>query len=93
MSRVLVAKQPILDRQRKLYAYELLYRSDRVNQLWDGDRATVEVVINAFLNIGIDQIAGHYPVFITSQKRYYCQSGLKMSRLKILSLKFWKMFN
>ena len=53
LSRVLVAKQPILDRQRKLYAYELLYRSDRVNQMWDGDKATVEVVINAFLNIGI----------------------------------------
>ena len=64
LSRVLVAKQPILDRQRKLYAYELLYRSDRVNQMWDGDKATVEVVINAFLNIGIDQIAGHYPVFV-----------------------------
>ncbi|GEM02947.1 EAL and modified HD-GYP domain-containing signal transduction protein [Halolactibacillus halophilus] len=64
MSKALVAKQPILDRQRKLYAYELLYRSDRVNQMWDGDKATVEVVINAFLNIGIDQIAGHYPVFV-----------------------------
>lgn len=61
---MLVAKQPILDRQRKMYAYELLYRSDRVGRLWDGNQATVEVVINAFLNIGIEQIAGHYPVFI-----------------------------
>lgn len=64
MSRVLVAKQPILDLQRKLHAYELLYRSDRDNQTWDGEKATVEVVINAFLNIGIEQIAGHYPVFV-----------------------------
>ncbi|PXW86707.1 EAL and modified HD-GYP domain-containing signal transduction protein [Streptohalobacillus salinus] len=64
MSKVLLAKQPILDRNRTLFGYELLYRTEDVDQVWDGELATVEVMINAYLNIGIEQLAGHYPVFI-----------------------------
>ncbi|MFC4404108.1 EAL and HDOD domain-containing protein [Gracilibacillus xinjiangensis] len=64
MSIVLLAKQPILDCNQTVYGYELLYRSETATEKWNGDLATVEVMINAFLNIGIDQLAGSNPVFI-----------------------------
>ncbi|WP_194287431.1 EAL and HDOD domain-containing protein [Gracilibacillus oryzae] len=64
MKNVLLAKQPILDRDQTICAYELLYRSEKAPQQWDGDLATVEVMIHAFLNIGIKQLAGSHPVFI-----------------------------
>ncbi len=60
----MLAKQPILDRERHLYGYELLYRSEQPTEEWNGDLATVEVMINAFLNIGMEQLAGEKPVFI-----------------------------
>ncbi|SDC49650.1 EAL and modified HD-GYP domain-containing signal transduction protein [Pelagirhabdus alkalitolerans] len=64
MNRVLVAKQPILDRHRQVFAYELLYRSEQPNQVFDGDQATIEVMVNAFLNIGLDRLTGQSDVFV-----------------------------
>ncbi|SER19619.1 EAL and modified HD-GYP domain-containing signal transduction protein [Gracilibacillus ureilyticus] len=64
MSNVLLAKQPILSGDQTIYGYELLYRSQAAFDKFNGDLATVEVMINAFLNIGIDQLAGSNPVFI-----------------------------
>lgn len=64
VSSVLIAKQPILDGRKSLYGYELLYRGKTKSEEWNGDLATVEVMVNAFLNIGIDQLAGSKVVFI-----------------------------
>jgi len=64
MSIVMLAKQPILNRKKELFGYELLYRgAEPIDQL-DGDFATIDVVVNAFLNIGIKQLTDGYPVFI-----------------------------
>jgi EAL and modified HD-GYP domain-containing signal transduction protein len=57
---VFVARQPIFDRNRKLYAYELLFRSDDVDNQFQGgdsDSATTQVVANTLLTIGLDNVA------------------------------------
>lgn len=64
MGKIMLAKQPILNRKKELFAYELLYRGDAPVEQLDGDFATIDVMVNAFLNIGIKQLTDDYPVFI-----------------------------
>jgi c-di-GMP-related signal transduction protein len=56
---VFVARQPIFDRQRQLYGYELLYRSDRTRNCFDGTEAataTKQVISTTLLSIGLENI-------------------------------------
>jgi c-di-GMP phosphodiesterase len=61
MAELLIGRQPIFDRKLDVIAYELLYRSvgqpDRAEVL-DGDHATTQVTLNAFSEIGLDNIVG-----------------------------------
>jgi EAL and modified HD-GYP domain-containing signal transduction protein len=59
-STVFVARQPILDRNQNIYGYELLFRSDTENvaKIDDGDAATSRVILNSFVDIGIDRLVG-----------------------------------
>ena len=61
-----VARQPIFDRQEKIYAYELLFREGNENSYTsvDGDRATGDVISNSFLTIGMDTLTGGKRGFI-----------------------------
>lgn len=63
---VYVAKQPIFDSRENVISYELLYRSGRENvyNASDGDKATSEVIINSFLNIGIKDLSEGKPCFV-----------------------------
>jgi c-di-GMP-related signal transduction protein len=63
---VFVARQPIFDLNEEKAAYELLYRHNQVNMFpdIDGDQATADVIINSFLNIGIDSLSSGKPCFI-----------------------------
>lgn len=63
---VFVAKQPIYNRLQEVYAYELLYRKSLDNSFPDvnGDEATADVIINSYLNIGIDELSEGKPCFI-----------------------------
>jgi c-di-GMP-related signal transduction protein len=57
---VFVARQPIFDRSRELYAYELLFRSDDVNNQFDAaesETATTQVIANTLLTIGLQNVA------------------------------------
>ncbi|MEC0679846.1 cyclic di-GMP phosphodiesterase [Bacillus inaquosorum] len=56
--RVFVARQPIFNRKEQVVAYELLYRESEENvySAKDGDQATTDLVINSFLNIGIEKL-------------------------------------
>ena len=57
---VFVARQPIFDRTRQLYGYELLFRSDDVENQFDGTEsgaATTQVIANSLLTIGLDNVA------------------------------------
>ncbi|MBT8338446.1 MAG: HDOD domain-containing protein [Desulfatitalea sp.] len=61
-----VARQPIFNRQKKIYGYELLYRNAEAKYVQgiDGDEATATLLGNSFLNIGIDTLIGGKKSFI-----------------------------
>jgi c-di-GMP-related signal transduction protein len=63
---VFVARQPIFTNNKEVFGYELLYRNNQENNFSDinGDEATAEVIINSFLNIGIDEISNGKPCFL-----------------------------
>lgn len=63
---VFLARQPIFDRFNKLFGYELLFRDSEKNiyQSEDGDKATIEVLKNSFINIGIEKVTGGKKAFI-----------------------------
>lgn len=63
---IFIGRQPIYDRALQLYAYELLYRSGEENAagMPDGDQATSQVILNAFTEIGIENLVGEHLVFI-----------------------------
>ncbi|WP_226675064.1 EAL and HDOD domain-containing protein [Rossellomorea aquimaris] len=63
---VFVARQPIFDRNQETVAYELLYRNNELNIFpdIDGDQATADVIINSYLNIGLESLSAGKPCFI-----------------------------
>lgn len=69
---VFVGRQPIFDRSGNIFGYELLYRNSEQNKFprkIDSDKATIELLVNTFLTIGIDRLVGQTKSFINfSQK-------------------------
>ena len=63
---VFVARQPIFNRKKKLYAYELLFRSGMSNSFpgLNGDIATSSLLSSSFFTVGIDKISGGRRSFI-----------------------------
>lgn len=63
---VFVARQPIFTDKKEIFAYELLHRNNLQNKFPEinGETATADVIINSFLNIGIEQLANGKPCFI-----------------------------
>lgn len=63
---VLIGRQPIFNLTEQVVAYELLYRNKNSNSfpLVDSDAATVDVLVNSFISIGIDEVANGRPCFV-----------------------------
>ncbi|WP_313893012.1 HDOD domain-containing protein [Psychrobacillus sp.] len=63
---IFVARQPIFTENEHIFAYELLYRNGKQDSfpMLDGDRATLDVLTNSFLTIGINELAGDKLCFI-----------------------------
>ena len=63
---IFVARQPIFNAKRKLFAYELLFRDSLKNYMPDieGNVATSKLLSNTFFNIGIDKIVSDNRAFI-----------------------------
>ncbi len=73
MLEIFVGRQPIYDRDLETYAYELMSRSSRSNreeEQLDADKATSQVIINAFLEIGIDKLVNKNIAFIKLAERF-----------------------
>jgi len=63
----LVARQPVYDAAMTVIAYELLYRESPTAvkaNVFDPRQATLRVIANAALEIGLDRLAGNLPVHI-----------------------------
>ncbi|RLU03504.1 MAG: HDOD domain-containing protein [Ketobacter sp.] len=68
---ILLARQPIYDRDLNLFAYELLFRPPHPSDwVWDGDEATSQLVINAFTEIGIDKVCDNRTAFINFTRKW-----------------------
>lgn len=63
---VFVARQPIFDRNKEIYAYELLFRSGQSNGFpqIDGNVATTSLLSSSFFTVGIDKVGAGRKVFI-----------------------------
>ncbi|WP_301110127.1 EAL and HDOD domain-containing protein [Sporosarcina sp.] len=63
---IFIGRQPILERQGNIYAYELLYRNSEENFFPDinPEQATISLLVNTFLSVGIDQVTNGVPSFI-----------------------------
>lgn len=67
---VLLARQPIYNNKKEVAAYELLFRAKDEFDMptFDGNRATSEVLLNAFSDNDIDAITNGLPAFVNFTK-------------------------
>lgn len=72
MQDIYIGRQPIFDRDLNVFAYELLFRSGTQNHAgeFDGDQATSQVIVNAFIEIGLEQIVGPHLAFINLTRSF-----------------------
>jgi EAL and modified HD-GYP domain-containing signal transduction protein len=73
MSEIFVGRQPIYNRKLDVFAYELLFRSEQANcaNVVDGDKATSDVIINTFMEIGLDNIVNKRLAFINLTRSFF----------------------
>ena len=75
-----LARQPIFDRNRHIYGYELLFRADEANifpQI-DGDVATSKLLSSTFFTVGIEEITGGRKAFVNFTKELLLQGAAHM---------------
>ena len=69
MEHVFIGRQPILDRESKLYAYELLHRRPGDDAATgDGDRMSSDMLLNAVLEVGSERICAAHLAFINATR-------------------------
>jgi len=71
MAEIFVGRQPIYTRDLDVYAYELMphLTSDTEKSL-SADTATSQVIINSFMEIGIDKLVGKEIAFLTLTEHF-----------------------
>lgn len=70
---VQVGRQPILDRNHKVYGYELLYRHENngPDSSTEGNFATARTVLNSFIEFGMKRLVGDHRVFINLTRAFF----------------------
>ena len=67
-----VGRQAIFDRDLEVFAYELLYRDAGGNcTISNGDQASSVTLLNAFMEIGLNRIAGSHKAFINLTRHFF----------------------
>jgi EAL and modified HD-GYP domain-containing signal transduction protein len=80
VEKVFVGRQPIYRDGVDVFGYELLSRDSELNRaaFTDGDKATAQLLLNTFLDIGLDQIVGSHLAFVNVTRNFlfseYCES-------------------
>ena len=71
---IFLARQPIFDNNLNLFAYELLFRGNEINQsgvdALNGDIATSKVINHTFLEFGIERVLGGKLGFINLTRAF-----------------------
>ena len=75
-----LGRQPILDREQRLVAYELLFRNGSRNaaEVTDGVKATATVIANAFSELGIEAALGGCRGFINVDEDFLFSDVLEL---------------
>ena len=85
---VFIARQPIFDRNLNVVAYELLYRaSGQANSaagMIDPNKASKEVLVNAFSVIGLEKITNGLPALVNITKEILVTGALPKGLQKML---------
>ena len=78
--QLFLGRQPILDREQRLHAYELLFRSGSRNfaEVTDGVQATATVIANAFSELGIEAALGSHRGFINVDEAFLFSDMLEL---------------
>jgi c-di-GMP phosphodiesterase len=76
--KVLVGRQPIFDSRKRVFGYELLYRSSEVNaaNVLDGEEATRDVLLSAMVHLGLDQLVGGSYAFVNMTRKFLSNNSL-----------------
>jgi len=83
----LVARQPIFDRDRRVYAYELLYRAagQQHADVRDGEHATATVLTSSFLDIGLERLVEDRPAFVNVTRAFLLSdAALALPKQKVV---------
>ncbi len=80
IQEIFIGRQPILDRDQRMFAYELLFRSGRQNfaQVSDDRMATATVLSHAITELGLEAALGPYLGFINLDARMLMSDVLEM---------------
>lgn len=83
---VFVGRQPIFDQKGNIYAYELLYRNSDHNSFpnVNPEKATVELLVNTFLTIGIDQVVNRTKSFINFSDKLIFDEAIEHLDTKVV---------
>ncbi|MCB5944060.1 EAL and HDOD domain-containing protein [Acidocella sp. KAb 2-4] len=75
-----LARQPILDRNRQLVAYELLFRASQENraEVSDDVAASAAVIQHAFLDLGMEEALGGKTAFINASEALLMSDALEV---------------
>lgn len=78
MARCFVGRQPIFDTKNRVFAYDLLYRNGLENEIGNVNRtvATSRVIVDAFVEIGIDNIVGRHRVLLNVDSNFLIDPDL-----------------
>ncbi len=78
MNNIFIARQPIYNRGLEIYGYELLFRDLNPDfaEITDGDKASSQVIVNTFINIGIENIVGENYAFINLTRNFIVSEHL-----------------
>lgn len=78
--QLFLGRQPILDRDQRLFAYELLFRNGSRNfaEVTDGVQATATVIANAFTELGVEAALGDCRGFINVDEQFLFSDMLEL---------------
>lgn len=83
-----VARQAIFDRQLSVVGYELLFRgaaNHTTAQFTDRDQASTRVILDTFLDLGLEQIVGNSPAFLNLTRSFFLSAhNIPLPREKVV---------
>lgn len=78
---VFLGRQPILDRDQRIVAYELLFRTSAGSnfaRIEDDFAATSEVIVRAFAELGLDRVLGECLGYINMDERFLSSEWVEL---------------